>query len=70
VASGLNYHEQVRLEGNDRLTMVELTAILRAMQYAEPDRVFESPFDRAAFGRANRKLARVWNQLRLSREQW
>lgn len=67
ITTGSKAH-RVTLSGTDRPTVVELTALIRAIQHVDPAEVFESHYDRAAFERVNRKLVRAWGEVRRARE--
>jgi len=67
-AKRMNRRQQINMNGDDRLTYHQLTAVLRGLQYVEPNGVFADGRDRESFRQANAKLVRLWNQARLEKE--
>jgi hypothetical protein len=55
------------MQGDNRLTYDQLTAVLRALQYVDLD-IFADGRDRKSFRQANAKLVRLWNQARLEKQ--
>jgi hypothetical protein len=64
----MNRRQQINMNGDDRLTYRQLTAVLRGLQYVEPNDIFTDGRDRESFRQANAKLVRLWNQARLEKE--
>ena len=67
-AKRMNRRQQINMNGDDRLTYRQLTAVLRGLQYVEPNDIFTDGRDRESFRQANAKLVRLWNQARLEKE--